>query len=78
MDKTIVTERALVQRLRKHLLKVDGQILMKSRSKAKQEKLGKYYTVANNGFTVQRHIELEKFARLEKVLSAHEVLEQEK
>lgn len=73
MNKQPITERALVQRLKKHLAN-DGQILKKSRGEKSKTELGKYYTVATNGFTVLRHLDLEKFARQEKVLSSHEAI----
>ena len=73
MHKQPITEKTLVQRLKKHLAN-DGQVLKKSRGEKSKTELGKYYTVATNGFTVLRHIDLEKFARQEKVLSAHEAL----
>ena len=74
MSKDPITEKALILRLKKHLKNVDGQILKKSRGKTQIAELGQYYTQASNGFTVQRHIELEQFARQEKVLHAHEFL----
>ncbi|MGI8891898.1 MAG: hypothetical protein ACR2GN_00425 [Bacteroidia bacterium] len=68
MNKEPVPKIALVQRLKKHLA-LDGQILKKSRGERSRTEPGQYYTVASNGFTVQRHLHLEKFSRQEKVLS---------
>lgn len=71
-----VTERAIFQRLKRHLVKHYDQVLCKSRPNSRQQmNCGDYYTVDVRTNTLNNwHMNLEQWARDEKVMLPSEKL----
>jgi hypothetical protein len=70
-SRTVVTERALLQRLRRHY-RANGMVLCKSRGTASTD-TGDYYALdAYNNFVCEGHIDIEERAREGNVLKPYE------
>jgi hypothetical protein len=77
MAKSKISERALLQRLNRYLIREEDQTIKKCREDSRwYNDLGDYYTVdIKTKAIVATHVNLEEMARELKVISKHEALE---